>query len=81
MTYRPQWQRASSEKNRIPGLHSAQAARALKIALLGAQGEHEPRGALEELDQWTLLLRPLGVLCASHAQAIPRPYGGIDKRL
>ena len=58
-----------------------QAAGALKIALLGAHGEHGPRGALGELDQSTLLLRPLSVLCSSHLQAIPRPCGGIEQHL
>ena len=58
-----------------------QAAGALKIALLGAHGEHVPRGALKELDHSTLLLLLLSVLCRSHLQAIPRPCGGIEQRL
>ena len=58
-----------------------QAARALKIALLGAHAEHGPRGALKELDHSTLLLRLLSVLCRSHLQAMPKPCGGIEQRL
>ena len=42
---------------------------------------HVPRGALEELDQTTLLLLSLSVLCASHVHAIPRPCEGIDESL
>ena len=40
-----------------------------------------PGGALDELDQSTLLLLLLSVLCASHVQAIPKPCGGIDESL
>ena len=42
---------------------------------------HVPRGALEELDQSTLLLLSLSVLCASHVQALPRPRECIDESL
>ena len=42
---------------------------------------HVPTGALEELDQTTLLLLSLSVLCASHVQAMPRPCGGINQSL
>ena len=42
---------------------------------------HVLRGALEELDQSTLLLLSLSVLCASHVQAMPRPCGGINQSL
>ena len=62
-----------------PDARPPQAARALKIALLGAHVEHGPRGALEELRHSTLLLRPLSVLCSSHLQVMPRPCGGIEQ--
>jgi len=42
---------------------------------------HVPTRALEELDQTTLLLLSLSVLCASHVQAMPTPCGGIDQSL
>ena len=42
---------------------------------------HVPGGALDELDQSTLLLLLLSVLCTSHVQAMPRPCGGIDKSI
>ena len=69
------------QQRKKPDPWPPQAAGALKIALLGAHGEHGPRGALEELDQSMLLLRHLSVLCSSHVQAIPRPCGGIDQSL
>ena len=40
-----------------------------------------PRRALDKLDQTTLLLLLLRVLCASHVHAMPRPRGGIDESL
>jgi hypothetical protein len=40
-----------------------------------------PRGELDELDQPTLLLLLLSVLCAYHVQALPRPRGCIDESL
>ena len=40
-----------------------------------------PRGALDELDQTTILLHLPSVLCTSHVQAMPRPCGGIDKSI
>ena len=58
-----------------------QAARALKIALLGAHAEGGPRGALEELRHSTLLLRPLSVLCSSHLQVVPMLCGGIEQHV
>ena len=67
------------QQRKKPDPRPPQAAGALKIALLGAHAEHVPRGALEELDHSTLLLRPLSVLCSSHLQAIPRPCGGIEQ--
>ena len=67
------------QQRKKPDPRPPQAAGALKIALLGAHGEHGPRGALEELDQSMLLLRHLSVLCSSHVQVIPRPYGGIEQ--
>ena len=42
---------------------------------------HVPRGALDELDQSTLLLLLLSVFCASHVQTLPRPRGCIDESL
>ena len=69
------------QQRKIPDPWPPQAAGALKIALLGAHAEHGPRGALQELDHSTLLLRLLSVLCRSHVQAIPRPCGGIEQRL
>ena len=69
------------QQRKEPDLWPPQATRALKIAFLGAHGEHGPRGALEELDHSTLLLRPLSILCSSFLQAIPRPCGGIEQRL
>ena len=50
------------QQRKIPDPWPSQAAGALKIALLGAHGEHVPRGALKELDHSTLLLRLLSVL-------------------
>ena len=69
------------QQRKKPDPRPPQAAGALKIALLGAHGEHGPRGALKELDQSTLLLLLLSVLCTSHLQAIPRPCGCIEQRL
>ena len=69
------------QQRKKPDARPPQAARALKIALLGAHVEHGPRGALEELRHSTLLLRPLSVLCSSHLQAIPRLCGGFEQRL
>ena len=69
------------QQRKKPDPRPPQAAGALKIALLAAHGEHVPRRAPEELDHSTLLLRPLSVLCAYHAQAIPRPYRGIEEHL
>ena len=69
------------QQRKKPDPRPPQAAGALKIALLGAHAEHGPRGALEELDQSTLLLLLLSVLCTSHLQAIPRPCGCIEQRL
>ena len=69
------------QQRKKPDPRPPQAAGALKIALLGAHGEHVPQGALKELDHSTLLLRPLSVLCSSHLQAIPRPCGGIEQHL
>ena len=69
------------QQRKKPDPRPPQAAGALKIALLGAHGEHGPRGALQELRHSTLLLRPLSVLCSSHLQPIPRPCGGIEQRL
>ena len=69
------------QQRKKPGLRPPKAAGALNNALLGAHAEHVPRGALEELDHSTLLLRPLSVLCSSHLQAIPRPCGGIEQHL
>ena len=69
------------QQRKKPDPRPPQAAGALKIALLGAHAEHEPRGALRELDQSTLLLRPLRVLFSSHLQSIPRPCGCIEQRL
>ena len=69
------------QQRKIPDPRPPQAAGALKIALLGAHGEHVPRGALKELDQSTLLLLLLSVLCAAHVQAIHRSCGGIDESL
>ena len=40
-----------------------------------------PRGELDALDQPTLLLLLLSVLCAYHVQALPRPRGCIDESL
>ena len=64
-----------------PGPWPPQAARALKIALLGAHAVHVPRRALEELGQSKRLLRPLLVLCSYHVQAMPRPSRGIEPHL
>jgi hypothetical protein len=69
------------QQRKKPDPWPPQAAGALKIALLGAHVEHGPRGALQELDHSTLLLRLLSVLCSSHLQAIPRPCGGNEQRL
>ena len=69
------------QQRKKPDPWPPQAAWALKIALLGAHGEHVPRGALKELDHSTLLLRLLSVLCRSHLQAMPKPCGGIEQRL
>ena len=69
------------QQRKKPDPRPPQAAGALKIALLGAHAEHVRRGALEELDHSTLLLRPLSGLCRSHLQAIPRPCGGIEQHL
>ena len=69
------------QQRKKPDPRPPQAAGALKIALLGAHAEHGPRGALKELDQSTLLLLLLSVLCTSHLQAIPRPCGCIEQRL
>ena len=69
------------QQRKKPDARPPEAARALKIALLGAHVEHGPRGALKELDQSTLLLLLLSVLCASHVQAMPMLCGGIDQSL
>ena len=69
------------QQRQRPDLRPPQAAGALKIALQGAHAVHVPTGALEELDQSTLLLLLLSVLCTSHVQAIPRPCGGIGQSL
>ena len=69
------------QQRKKPDPWPPQAAWSLKIALLGAHGEHVPRGALKELDHSTLLLLLLSVLCRSHLQAIPRPCEGIEQRL
>ena len=69
------------QQRKSPDPWPPQAAGALKIALLAAHVEHGPRGALEELDPSTLLLRLLSVLCSSNVQAIPRPCEGIEQRL
>ena len=69
------------QQRKKPDPWPPQVAGALKIALLGAHGEHVPRGALKELDHSTLLLRLLSVLCRSHLQAMPKPCGGIEQRL
>jgi hypothetical protein len=69
------------QQRKKPDPRPPQAAGALKIALLGAHALHVPRGALEELDHSTLLLRPLSGLCRSHLQAIPRLCGGIEQHL
>ena len=70
---------ANSAKDPIPGLHRPPGHSTLRSS------EHMqydvPGGALDELDQSTLLLLLLSVLCASHVQAIPRPCGGIDESL
>ena len=80
MTARPQWH-ASSEKNRIPGLHRPPGHSKSRSSEHMQSMCRVPRGALEELDHSTLLLRPLSVLCRSHLQAIPRPCGGIEQHL
>ena len=80
MTARPQWH-ASSEKDRIPGLHRPPGHSKSRSSEHMQSMMHVPRGALEELDHSTLLLRPLSVLCRSHLQVIPRPCGGIEQHL
>ena len=40
-----------------------------------------PEESVDELDQSTLLLLLLSVLCASHLQALPRSRGCIDESL
>ena len=69
------------QQRKKPDPWPPQATWALKIALLGADAEHVPRGALEELRHSTLLLRPLSVLCSSHLQVVPRLCGGIDQHV
>ena len=69
------------QQRKKPDPWPPQATWALKIALLGADAEHVPRGALEELRHSTLLLRPLRVLFSSHLQSIPRQCGGIEQPL
>ena len=69
------------QQRQRPDLRPPQAAGALKIALQGAHAVHVPTGALEELDQSTLLLLFLSVLCASHVQVMPMLCGGIDQSL
>ena len=69
------------QQRKNPDPWPPQATWALKIALLGADAEHVPRGALEELRHSTLLLRPLSVLCSSHLQVVPRLCGGIEQHV
>ena len=69
------------QQRKKPDPWPPQATWALKIALLGADAEHVPRGALEELRHSTLLLRPLSVLCSSHLQVVPRLCGGIEQHV
>ena len=75
------WTSGTRQQRQRPDLRPPQAAGALKIALQGAHAMHVPTEALEELDQSTLLLLFLSVLCASHVQAMPRPCGGIEQHL
>ena len=78
MTTRPQGL-ASNAKDPISGHH-----RPLVHSKLRSSEHmqyHVPRGALEELDQTTLLLLSQSVLCASHVEAMPRPCGCIDQSL
>ena len=79
MTTRPQGL-ASNAKDPISGLHRPPVHSKLR-SKEHMQCMHVPTGALEELDQTTLLLLSLGVLCASHVQAMPKPCGGIDQSL
>ena len=65
------------QQRKIPDPWPPQAAGALKIALLGAHAEHGPRGALQELDHSTLLLRLLSVLCSALPTCKPYP-GHVD---
>ena len=75
------WTSGTRQQRQRPDLRPPQAAGALKIALQGAHAMHVPTEALEELDQSTLLLLFLSVLCASHVQVMPKPCGGIDQSL